>query len=426
MSSQLEEVDLGYTTINRYTKALREDRIDDFFEHGDALQEKLKATKVIKDRRYHLKSYKSCFKGDELVTWFVENKHASSRVEASAIGCSLLMHGVIHHVVDDHNFKDEGMFYRFRKDDDTYMGNQRYFRQTSVEAVRLHGILRAKYPLMIKKREYGLLSYKSSFVGSHLVDWMVDHGKADTRETAVEIGRRLQAFHFIDHVAENHYFSDKFLYFRFYTDRLNSDRGFLEFTRLEQGLAYLGHLDRGQPLRLLPAIPQSATDTAPVEYSLDAMTLSKGFRSAIGDDRVYELDDGSGSGSDSEPERQVRTPSRTGSAGAVGISLKKWYHGDPSRDQTVKLFIKHGQENGRWMVRDYRKRQGWYVISVCFEDEVYHIVVRETASSGLREDRVYRIEEGPEFATVDALISFYQNTTSRELPTQLVMFISNA
>jgi len=32
-------------------------------------------------------------------------------------------------VCDDHNFKDEGLFFRFRQDDDTYKGNQRYFRQ---------------------------------------------------------------------------------------------------------------------------------------------------------------------------------------------------------------------------------------------------------------------------------------------------------
>jgi len=52
---------------------------------------------LIKDRRYHLKTYKQTFKGDEMVGWLVDNKHATSRVEASAIGCSLLMHGVIHH-----------------------------------------------------------------------------------------------------------------------------------------------------------------------------------------------------------------------------------------------------------------------------------------------------------------------------------------
>jgi hypothetical protein len=29
---------------------------------------------------------------------------------------------VIHHVADDHLFKDDGLFYRFRRDDNTYQG----------------------------------------------------------------------------------------------------------------------------------------------------------------------------------------------------------------------------------------------------------------------------------------------------------------
>ena len=52
------------------------------------------------------------------------------------------MFGVLHHgagaacfacvtpaVVDDHNFKDEPLFYRFRVDDDTYRGAEPGFMQ---------------------------------------------------------------------------------------------------------------------------------------------------------------------------------------------------------------------------------------------------------------------------------------------------------
>lgn len=48
------------------------------------------------------------------VDWFVKRGQTTSRVEAVAVGCSLLEHGFLHHVCDDHHFKDEGMYYRFR------------------------------------------------------------------------------------------------------------------------------------------------------------------------------------------------------------------------------------------------------------------------------------------------------------------------
>jgi len=140
-------------------------------------------------------------------------------------------------------------------------------------------------PPCLQKREYGLLTYQSCFVGSHLIDWLVDNGKCDSRAAATEMGRRLQAFDFLDHVAGDHHFEDKFLYYRFYTDTLNSDRGFIEFTKLEQGLAYLGHLDRGQQLRTLPPLPpKAATDVLasagqvdPAQFSVDSMKLEVGF-----------------------------------------------------------------------------------------------------------------------------------------------------
>lgn len=429
----MSDVDLGgtATSINRYTNALREDRIDDFFDHAETLHATVRALQspLIKDRRYHLKTYKQTFKGDEMVGWLVDNKHATSRVEASAIGCSLLMHGVIHHVCDDHNFKDEGLFFRFRKDDDTYKGNQRYFRQTSVEAVRLHGFLRAKFPLMIKKREYGLLSYNSCFVGSHLIDWLVDNGKCATRAAATDMGRRLQSFGFIEHVTGDHHFDDKFLYYRFYTDTLNSDRGFIEFTKLEQGLAYLGHLDRGQQLRTLPPLPPKddvlspAGLVDPAQLSVDGMKLEVGFHfeGSTAPPPGMRADSDSGSDGDQSPPPARRSMiNRTSET----LKTKKWYHSNLDRDQTVKLFQKHGRENGRWMVRDYRKRQGWYVVSVCFENEVYHIIVRHTKPAKTGQELIYKIDEGPEFESMEAVVNFYQTTTNREMPTPLVMFIT--
>ena len=50
-------------------------------------------------------TYKQCFKGSSLVTFLVDHKHCTTRAEARALGCTLLMLGVFAHVVGDHHFK---------------------------------------------------------------------------------------------------------------------------------------------------------------------------------------------------------------------------------------------------------------------------------------------------------------------------------
>lgn len=52
---------------------------------------------VIKDRRYHLKSYEKCFIGNEMVDWLLKKGEVESRSEAVAMMQKLLDHGVVHH-----------------------------------------------------------------------------------------------------------------------------------------------------------------------------------------------------------------------------------------------------------------------------------------------------------------------------------------
>ena len=71
---------------------------------------------VIKTRRYQLKLYQRCFVGNEAVDWLTKNLKIS-RTEAVAIGQKLIDKKVIHHVSDEHSFKDEPLFYRFYEDE---------------------------------------------------------------------------------------------------------------------------------------------------------------------------------------------------------------------------------------------------------------------------------------------------------------------
>ncbi|NEQ15777.1 MAG: hypothetical protein F6K44_18960, partial [Moorea sp. SIO3E2] len=70
----------------------------------------------IKDRRYRLNSYGCCFVGSEAVDWLVKRCN-STREDAVTVGQILINRGIIHHVADDHPFRDDYLFYRFYLDE---------------------------------------------------------------------------------------------------------------------------------------------------------------------------------------------------------------------------------------------------------------------------------------------------------------------
>lgn len=436
----MEEVNLTNdaprSQINIFTKALRNDATDNFFEAADKLcaASKLKSG-LVKNRRNALKLYTNCFKGDQFVDWLLQSQYAASRFEGSAIGCSLLMHGVIHHVEDDHNFKDEPVYYRFRRDDNTYLGDLRPFRQAVVQAVRLHGILRAKHPHMITNRDYGVFTYQKCVVASYLVDWLVTNEKCTSRKQAVDMMQRMQTYKLIEHVTQAHTFCDKYLYFRFYLDKLQADKGFLEFTKLEQGLAYLGHLDRGSTSKV-PQQPRvhanrsaSIASTSSASSNSNGGSLPRGLLCGLQDPQQLSdpMPDSDSDGNMSSSPQLVR---RSNSTRVNPASKKtathrldhKWYHGLLSRDEVFELFQKHGTQNGRWLVRDYRKKAGWFVLSVMFEGDTYHVIIKLTKAKDTQPQ--YTIDDGPRFDSVGDLIKYYQTSAQREVPTSLVEYVS--
>jgi len=71
---------------------------------------------AIVDRRHLLRVYPRCFLGREAVDWLVDREQMT-RAEAVALGQRLVAHGLVRHVLDEHDFKDAPLFYRFRADD---------------------------------------------------------------------------------------------------------------------------------------------------------------------------------------------------------------------------------------------------------------------------------------------------------------------
>ena len=52
---------------------------------------------LIKDRRYHFKTYEKCFVGNEMVDWLLKKGEVESRSEAVAMMQKLVDNGVVHH-----------------------------------------------------------------------------------------------------------------------------------------------------------------------------------------------------------------------------------------------------------------------------------------------------------------------------------------
>ncbi|NES22470.1 MAG: mechanosensitive ion channel protein, partial [Symploca sp. SIO3E6] len=70
----------------------------------------------ITDRKYRLKFYRNCFVGFEAVKWLMKTQKAT-QAEAIRLGQMLVEQKVIHHVEDQHDFKDGYLFYRFYLDE---------------------------------------------------------------------------------------------------------------------------------------------------------------------------------------------------------------------------------------------------------------------------------------------------------------------
>ncbi|MDJ0811676.1 MAG: FAD-containing oxidoreductase [Desulfobacterales bacterium] len=90
---------------------------------GESLEEltgRIKQLFDVQDRTYGFpsKTYPKCFVGSEAVAQLVEEGIARDAEDAVRIGNMLLDAGVFHHVLDEHAFKNEKLFYRFISDED--------------------------------------------------------------------------------------------------------------------------------------------------------------------------------------------------------------------------------------------------------------------------------------------------------------------
>lgn len=67
---------------------------------------------VLCDRNYHLVTYENCFTGKDAVDWMLRSSIVQSQEAAEALGNLMLSAGLVHHVLNEHVFKNKHLFYR--------------------------------------------------------------------------------------------------------------------------------------------------------------------------------------------------------------------------------------------------------------------------------------------------------------------------
>lgn len=187
---------------------------------GEHLRNRLHAEEdpvMIRDRRYHLRTFTCCFVGRELIDWLIKNSEANSRTGAAHCMNILLENNVIHHVCDDHHFKDEMLFYRFRRDDDTVVRNPDH--SVIYKGCDIYHRVKNEDNL-IKLRPCHDFMHRSCFTGLELVDWLIQNGDVSHRDQAVLLGRELLDQGIIKHVTDEFHFRDENIFYLFMIDKV--------------------------------------------------------------------------------------------------------------------------------------------------------------------------------------------------------------
>uniref|UniRef100_A0A8C7HZ05 Rap guanine nucleotide exchange factor 4 n=1 Tax=Oncorhynchus kisutch TaxID=8019 RepID=A0A8C7HZ05_ONCKI len=95
-----------------------------------------RAPHIIRDRKYHLKTYRQCCVGAELVDWQMQQSSCvHSRIQAVGMWQVLLEEGVLNHVDQELTFQDKYLFYRFLDDeqDDAPLPTEKEARESDEE-----------------------------------------------------------------------------------------------------------------------------------------------------------------------------------------------------------------------------------------------------------------------------------------------------
>lgn len=86
--------------------------IAEFHQDLDKIADEFKENIKLEDRKFRLKTYKQVFVGSDAVDYLIQSGAATSRQDAVELGKALQQMNLFEHVLRDHSFEDEYLFYR--------------------------------------------------------------------------------------------------------------------------------------------------------------------------------------------------------------------------------------------------------------------------------------------------------------------------
>nr|XP_055040536.1 DEP domain-containing mTOR-interacting protein [Misgurnus anguillicaudatus] len=181
---------------------------------GEQLRLRLHDSKLIKDRRHHLRTYPNCFVAQELIDWLIAHKEVPDRETAVQLMQNLMDYDIIHHVCDKWPlFKDAKYLYRFREDDGTFPFNLEVKIFMRGQTLYEH-LIACKVSILQERQEKGV-AYERSFPGYMLIDWLLQNGEIESRRQGLDLCKALLENGIIQHVSQKHHFFDSGLLYQF-------------------------------------------------------------------------------------------------------------------------------------------------------------------------------------------------------------------
>ncbi|XP_059836586.1 DEP domain-containing mTOR-interacting protein-like isoform X2 [Hypanus sabinus] len=233
--------------------------------------------KLIKDRRYNLRTYPNCFVAKELTDWLIDHKEAPDRETAIKLMQRLMDHNIIHHVCDGYSeFKDAKLLYRFRKDDGTFPLSKEV--KVFMRGQSLYEKLINSENTIMKLQEENGVKYQRSVSGCEIIDWLIKEGEASSRKEAVELCRRELEHGIIQHVSNRHHFFDSNLLYQF---RINFRRR-RRLTELLNESSWMAQESHDSPFCLRKLNPeQDGSSFLSVQTNKEIKVVSAVRRSSI-------------------------------------------------------------------------------------------------------------------------------------------------
>lgn len=165
----------------------------------------------IRDRFYHLKRYRACFLGSDLVA-FLMSKYSLVREQALRLGQRLEAADFIRHADGEHAFKDEPLFYcicprlESSPEFDPVLDLH--------ELAELAQVMRGPNGLRRGPRYSRFVRYPNCFSGREAVGWLSQYCGVP-RKRAVQIGHAMLRANFVQHLFDEHGFEDAKLLYMF-------------------------------------------------------------------------------------------------------------------------------------------------------------------------------------------------------------------